>query len=1280
MKLRKVLSMVLCLCMVMTCLPAMAIATFADEAAPVTVRIEAENASWNRYTKASDAAFSGGGKLGSASGTFYTWNEISGGYFTMNNWVYVVYYVDAPEAGTYQISVGANLKMTADCTPFAAILVNPVHGKTPEAYQLPYQAVAANTTTYVTSEKVDVQLVKGRNVIYMTPFTGDQAKNWADTDYIEITGAQAVTHIAPQQVTLPANVGYYAKVGVAASDRLEDTVFAPINDRGVHAENVTRADLKDIAHTAITVEAPADGYYRMTYNVHGPTDHGNGQYALAMFVDDNEKAEVKRFTWNSGEADVSTYLTKGVHTLTFTTVMPKDQAAADAYDAKWNHLKGLTITGGLKLAEYQYSPSHAGNVLEAERDAYVWRYPDADGNEKNLMVGGAQPGATKQTYDELASGAKLNKNQPMLTYYVDVETSGTYTVNASFRGYTDSDYYMIVSVDDVSYYKAGINGADPTRANRWLATASVELTAGRHFVRLITMPADTGAGWLNVDYAEFAGPGGVKAVKDQVHLYAAEAHYIQGFTNKSADYSDNGAQWAKAIGGYQGNGMANTAGVTTENFTMANLANLGWFSYTISVPADGYYDLQTYLRPNTNTSGTGKILLVVDQTYRWVDVTLDQKASKWWIADLTSYLTAGDHVIAVSGLMDYTGGSNDWCDMGALTVSGGITKSANPINPLHQGECVLEAESEGIIWRYTTINDGQLGGSQPAANNQTYDEIVANGLIKRDQPSVTYVVDVAAAGDYNLTVSYRGNPSESYYMVIGIDETYHKANHTGTADATNSKFVTTTISVELSVGRHVIRLLPLTKDCGAGWINLNYLKIDGIADVENVTEWTHLASNQAPYVLNFTNPKKNSFASFGGPQWQHPLEGYQGNSCMAAAGVTSENFTLNDLGHMGWFSYTLNVPADGYYDLQTYIRPDYTNEEGVAEPAGTGKILVVVDQEFEWVDVDYNMNGAFRWDTIDLSRNLTKGDHTIVISGIVDFSDENYKGDWCDLGALSVSGGITVSANQIDPRSWLTPSVEQYGLSLGDCIGINFEFDGVATSDKVTFHIGDTQLESKSLTGGKYVAYVAAAQMTDEVTVKVNGNALGETYCVKTYADKILAGDYTEETKALVTEMLNYGAASQVYFDYNTDKLAAELADRELPADFGATTETTYTDNISGLNFYGASLLFRGKTAVRFYFSGDVTDCTFAVGDKTYTPVEKDGLWYVEIAGIAPNQLDTSITLNVVCGEETMEVVYGPMNYIERMYEKSEDAQLKDTLAAMYYYYTAAVAYLNSVA
>ena len=106
---KKVLSIVLCLVMVLTCVPAMPIA--ADDAAQNTVRIEAENAYWNKYQKSSDSAFSGGAKLGNADGSYATWNDLAAGKLNKKDGVYVAYTVDAPETGTYQVSVGAKVRM-----------------------------------------------------------------------------------------------------------------------------------------------------------------------------------------------------------------------------------------------------------------------------------------------------------------------------------------------------------------------------------------------------------------------------------------------------------------------------------------------------------------------------------------------------------------------------------------------------------------------------------------------------------------------------------------------------------------------------------------------------------------------------------------------------------------------------------------------------------------------------------------------------------------------------------------------------------------------------------------------------------------------------------------------------------------------------------------------------------------------------------------------------------------------------------------------------------------
>ena len=126
---------------------------------------------------------------------------------------------------------------------------------------------------------------------------------------------------------------------------------------------------------------------------------------------------------------------------------------------------------------------------------------------------------------------------------------------------------------------------------------------------------------------------------------------------------------------------------------------------------------------------------------------------------------------------------------------------------------------------------------------------------------------------------------------------------------------------------------------------------------------------------------------------------------------------------------------------------------------------------------------------------------------------------------------------------------------------------------------------------------------------------------------------------------------------------AAEVASAE--------TAMSITGSIDAVSFYGATLLFRSKTAVRFYFNGDISECTVSAGTVKEAA---DGMYYVEIADIAPQSLDESITLTVQMGEQSIVVVYGPMNYIERMSEKGS-ADLQQLLKAMYNYYLAAVAY-----
>ena len=292
---------------------------------------------------------------------------------------------------------------------------------------------------------------------------------------------------------------------------------------------------------------------------------------------------------------------------------------------------------------------------------------------------------------------------------------------------------------------------------------------------------------------------------------------------------------------------------------------------------------------------------------------------------------------------------------------------------------------------------------------------------------------------------------------------------------------------------------------------------------------------------------------------------------------------------------------------------------------------------------------------------------------------------------------LTVTCKSSTGSSTESPNpIVKWNITLEDNLKVNFHLD-LNEGEQVYLKVGGAEVaynlsDLTKTDDGYYVATVsmAAAQMTDDINVQVinltNEKLLAnKTYSIRGYADAVLGSEkYPETTKALVNEMLNYGGAAQAFFGYNTGNLAnAGITGAGVtPVPESVASDMNKTNDSDGcITFYGASLVYRDKIAVRYYF--DVTNAEglkFTADGNECEAVQTGGHYMIEVPDICPQDYDTQIHVIVTNAEgHSATVSYGPMNYIVRMYKKAADAgrqDIMDLLQALYNYHLAAKAYI----
>ena len=184
--------------------------------------------------------------------------------------------------------------------------------------------------------------------------------------------------------------------------------------------------------------------------------------------------------------------------------------------------------------------------------------------------------------------------------------------------------------------------------------------------------------------------------------------------------------------------------------------------------------------------------------------------------------------------------------------------------------------------------------------------------------------------------------------------------------------------------------------------------------------------------------------------------------------------------------------------------------------------------------------------------------------------------------------------------------------------------DGSKTVTEKNFKQWDDGEESTQ----KYVVYsdLSAKEMCNQIEVVIcdlEGQPLSAPYInsIQNYAEKILNGGYIRPVNTVVVDMLNYGAAAQIYFNYDVDHLANAILTPEQQK--LSSENATVTDSHTGTaDYVPTSLSLDENIALNLYFKDITADMHAEVSYVSYNgrnvsyPISGDSFQTSGAAGI----------------------------------------------------------------
>ena len=384
-----------------------------------------------------------------------------------------------------------------------------------------------------------------------------------------------------------------------------------------------------------------------------------------------------------------------------------------------------------------------------------------------------------------------------------------------------------------------------------------------------------------------------------------------------------------------------------------------------------------------------------------------------------------------------------------------------------------------------------------------------------------------------------------------------------------------------------------------------------------------------------------------------------------------------------------NYTFEGCKNIKTISVPSTVTSLG-SDSFGPGQNLTDIYSYTDpsvWISFSYGVK--YTADTklhvpenkVGAYRSTLNPDSTLI-------SETNLIGDAEGQGTVDIGTGVHLYG---------------YTLSLQDYIGVNFWFkldEGYNAGDNyILFTVnGNTQKvkvnQAENGTDGAKIfpCGVVAKEMTDVITARfylADGTAAGSeyTYTVRDYANYILShqSSYSGNTVKLVKAILNYGAATQIYFNYKTNALANSALDAADQNVNILTPDDIVYKNVSPGYVAPAkvSLVLNDTISLKLYFhKADVQDLVIK-SNRKITITESGDYTIVKIDGITPTEFISAVGLEFYDADNRLlgNLEYSPVKYCKLILNQPTGPvytdDLKRAVSALYKYCEATKIYVQ---